>query len=1242
MKNYLLSIFLLLMMVHYAQGQVATNYVFSQTQGIWEPISGGTVIWSGTFSGTPAVEVDIPGFVFDGTLYTSMYVSENGFITFGGAPTTSNTTPIDHADGYAGAISAFGANLHQAMTGNPEVSYKQEGNEFIIQWQDVRRYFVGGEIISFQIRLDIEENTISVIYGGDIVSGQNSLFPQVGLRGPDNTFGLHVNNRMIGMGGGDWINSAPGTANNSTMYFRNTSPETIPSEGLTFIWEPGVYIPCYAPENVTANNITIESAMFNWTAPNPDPPEGYEWEVRIEGDPGSGGNGLISEGSVAQGQTSILVNDLSTATEYYFYVRSNCGIDNYSVWTNGFHFTTACIPVTELPYNQGFESVSFPPPCWDNIQLSGPIGLWDAVTNGTYPTITPYEGLKMARFNCFNYEAGTRAALVSPEFSLTTGIYQVKFRMYRDNGYPSNADRIEIYLNNEPTPEGGIHIGTVHRSIGLPPEVVEDGWYLYEFDVEISTQQAGYFSIVGVSDYGNNIFLDQVSLVMQEYPSFELYPMAHNYGEVSTITYTDPFLFTLTNTGFGQISIDSILISGADASSFEFAETPNTPIILDEDEVLELGIVFNPEDPGIKQGELVVYTSIGTYTASLAGEGYEEPVFILPFIEKWEYASYDTNSWRYDNYVTNWQMRTESGNPPPTARFHWSPQQINYSSSLISAPISLENTGNHTFTCDVKMGDYANSATEFFKVLILEEREWVELASFTNSGDIPWTSLSFDLDTLEGSYTRIRFEATGSDSENINYWEIDNIVFNGQALYSLEVFPANANFGEVMTGTISTPQSFTYTNTGLEGITVNSVTIIGSNADSYILINQNEYPQQLESGESSQLSIQFAPQAAGEHLAQLFIETEIGNYTIELQGVGFDEFIGSIPFIEDWSTGTFTHQMWSFDQEQTNWRIQTNSGNPAPTARFNFSPIATNYSFSIVSPRIMLDATAQSLVLTFDLKLNDYNNGGTEWIKVHVLNGEQWEEVAAMNNNGSTDWINFQYNVSDYVQAETRVRFEASGNNSGFIANWEIDNIHLTYMDWPEIYIEPAELVQEIVDDGSAVQELYISNVGTGNLTYSGEITYLNPETGDNWLAMNPTSGTIAAEITETIEVHFNTDGLEVGSEYEALIQISSNDPQLPVTDVEVFLSIILSQGEMNIFKGKIHPNPAKELLYFSGMKEIETIKIIQLNGQTLLTYETEGQDEFVLNIAHLKSGSYVLQLISKSGIQNHHQLIIN
>jgi hypothetical protein len=445
-----------------------------------------------------------------------------------------------------------------------------------------------------------------------------------------------------------------------------------------------------------------------------------------------------------------------------------------------------------------------------------------------------------------------------------------------------------------------------------------------------------------------------------------------------------------------------------------------------------------------------------------------------------------------------------------------------------------------------------------------------------------------------------------------------------------------------MTGTTSSPHTITYSNTGLESFSVNNATIIGTNSDSYILINQNEYPQQLGSGESSQLSVQFAPQTAGEHIAQLIFETEIGNYTIELQGIGFDEFIGSIPFVEDWSTGTFTHQMWSFDQEQTNWRIQTNSGNPAPTARFNFSPIATNYSFSLVSPRIILGATTQSLVLTFDLKLNDYNNGGTEWIKVHMLNGEQWEEVASINNNGTTDWISFQYNVSDYVQTESRIRFEATGNNSGFIANWEIDNIHLTYMDWPEIYIEPVELVQEIVDEGSAVQELYISNVGTGNLSYSGEIIYLNPETGDNWLAMNPTSGTIAAQSTETIEVNFNTNGLQVGNEYEALIQINSNDPQLPETVVEVFLSIILSQEEMNIFKGKIHPNPAKELLYFSGMKEIETIKIIQLNGQALLTYETEGQDEFVLNIAHLKSGSYVLQLISKSGIQNHHQLIIN
>jgi hypothetical protein len=47
---------------------------------------------------------------------------------------------------------------------------------------------------------------------------------------------------------------------------------------------------------------------------------------------------------------------------------------------------------------------------------------------------------------------------------------------------------------------------------------------------------------------------------------------------------------------------------------------------------------------------------------------------------------------------------------------------------------------------------------------------------------------------------------------------------------------------------------------------------------------------------------------------------------------------------ENWSSGNFTANEWTFDPAQGNWAMNTFTGNPAPSAQFNWSPSVTNYS----------------------------------------------------------------------------------------------------------------------------------------------------------------------------------------------------------------------------------------------------------------------------------------------------------
>ncbi|MCW3083236.1 MAG: hypothetical protein JWP12_602 [Bacteroidetes bacterium] len=229
-----------LLMAVPSAAQVATTYTFSQTAGTYTASAGTTIASNalGNMDDETFGPITIPNFAFDGNIYNNIYINTNGFITFGGAPAVDEYNPISDAATYMGAVSAFGHDLDAATSGTRNIRYQTIGNEFVIQWQNVARYSITGERISFQIRLNTVTNQIKIVYGGTITPGSDNTYMEVGLRGPDNTFATNVNNRKVNAGTGAWINSVAGTGNGSTCYFNSATTTTVPAAGTTFTWTP--------------------------------------------------------------------------------------------------------------------------------------------------------------------------------------------------------------------------------------------------------------------------------------------------------------------------------------------------------------------------------------------------------------------------------------------------------------------------------------------------------------------------------------------------------------------------------------------------------------------------------------------------------------------------------------------------------------------------------------------------------------------------------------------------------------------------------------------------------------------------------------------------------------------------------------------------------------------------------------------------------------------------------------------
>ena len=257
---------LLLGLIMTVQAQVATLYTFGQGAGTYTDITGGTALWTNSFDDNVSGAQTIPSFTFNGTAYTTMYVSSNGFITFGSAPAANTYTPISGTEAYQRCVSAFGADLESATSGTRDVRWQTVSGEVVVQWRGVRRYSFFGvsESFNLQVRLNTSTGVIRTIYGpyGSGPANSTTGQPQVGLRGPNNTFATNVNNRTVGTGAENWGTSLIGANNGSTMRFTSGSPAKSWTSGLTYTWTP---INCNQPSATAsaASNCATSTYTIN-------------------------------------------------------------------------------------------------------------------------------------------------------------------------------------------------------------------------------------------------------------------------------------------------------------------------------------------------------------------------------------------------------------------------------------------------------------------------------------------------------------------------------------------------------------------------------------------------------------------------------------------------------------------------------------------------------------------------------------------------------------------------------------------------------------------------------------------------------------------------------------------------------------------------------------------------------------------------------------------------------------------
>ncbi|MDZ4183282.1 MAG: hypothetical protein U1B83_10455, partial [Candidatus Cloacimonadaceae bacterium] len=173
----------------------------------------------------------------------------------------------------------------------------------------------------------------------------------------------------------------------------------------------------------------------------------------------------------------------------------------------------------------------------------------------------------------------------------------------------------------------------------------------------------------------------------------------------------------------------------------------------------------------------------------------------------------------------------------------------------------------------------------------------------------------------------------------------------------------------------------------------------------------------------------------------------------------------NLPFNETWDSGLFTTNNWI--PTGTNWVMST-TGQPGPSAMFNWSPSVTNYSLPLTSDNLN-GVGISTINLSFDLALNNYSFAAQNWMAAQIWNPvtSTWNTVATFDsfdypNFGTTVWGSYSYDISAFAADRVfKLRFLAYGVNSFEINQWYVDNIMVNAT---PVFL-PAPVVTIVADD---------------------------------------------------------------------------------------------------------------------------------------------------------------------------------
>jgi hypothetical protein len=311
---------------------------------------------------------------------------------------------------------------------------------------------------------------------------------------------------------------------------------------------------------------------------------------------------------------------------------------------------TGTVTKAQLVYNETFDTPTNTltlPLGWSQGKFGAgtdPDNYWDRVTTSPFPTAFPRNGSGMARYLSYWINNGESSFLASKSLDMRAGIpvagAALSFWMYRDNaGFTGNLDRIQVYANLTPDMNGSpvllVEQGTgstpnaIHRSCTQTPAPVTcNGWNQYSYLIPqagFSGQANVYVVILGISAFGNNIYIDDFSVT--SYPAAQTFTVGSGAVIFQNTSTTAPNQLNqmiigckINMSGAASPRTLTEMVFNTNGTSNPFNDIQNAKLwfsggtnTFSTENAIQLGTYASP------------YATNDTFLISVAGSGYSGP-----------------------------------------------------------------------------------------------------------------------------------------------------------------------------------------------------------------------------------------------------------------------------------------------------------------------------------------------------------------------------------------------------------------------------------------------------------------------------------------------------------------------------------------------------------------------------------------------------------------------------------------